>query len=583
MNGTKKSKRKDEACLAATTIIAILLALLAPHLTHAQSLPPDPRFGAVEAFYDPQAAQDLNLGWERIIFDWSQLQGSGPNDWNQFQVQDSWIDDAAQHGRQVVGLMENTPHWATDGTTGSGVPRGLYLPIDDPNNLWAGFVRALVKRTVGRVDHWIIWNEPDIEPPDSGIQFDGSVADYYQLVKVAYQVAKQENPNAIIHLAGLTYYHDTVYHRVAYLQRFITEAKKDSTAAANHDYFDVASLHIYHNSDEVYNVASIMRNILRQNGLKQPLWINETNVQPSSDPLWPWPNPTWVVSLDQQADFLIHSFAMGLAAGADRIAVYKLIDMPQPQPGWPPDGLLRTDRSHRPAYAALKVITTYFRDTRSARLVRTGSTDIVTLDRGSKTTRIAWARSAATTTISLPAFTQQATLVLSNGSTQPLAAINNQYRLTLPGAKCDDPHFGCAVGGSPIILVEDAPSKSGGSVIVSTVTPAAPCLNCAPASSPTPAPTSTPCPDCTPTLTRTITPTATSILEPTSTSTSTPTATSTATPTASPTYTFTPTPTVLPSPTSTPIVVSTENDPPIGLFAIGAALILILIVVLRKR
>ncbi len=544
--------------------LTIVLLLLTPSLSLvAQALPPDPRFGAVEAFYDPQAAQDLNLGWERIIFDWSQLQGSGPNDWNQFQVQDGWIDDAALHGRQVVGLIENTPHWATDGTTGSGVPRGLYLPIDDPDNLWAAFVRALVKRYVGRVDHWIIWNEPDIEPPDSGIQFDGSVADYYRLVKVAYQVAKQENPNAIIHLAGLTYYHDTTYHRVAYLQRFITEAKKDATAAANHDYFDVASLHIYHNSDEIYNVASIMRNILRQNGLKQPLWINETNVQPSSDPFLPWPYPTWVVSLDQQADFLIHAFAMGLAAGADRIAVYKLIDIPAPQPGWPPDGLIRTDRSHRPAYAALKVITTYFRDARSARLVRTGSTDIVTLDRGSQTTRVAWSRGAASTTISLPAFAQQATLISVDGSTQPLAAINNQYRLTLSGAKCDDPKFGCAVGGSPIILVEDAPSKSGGSVIVSTVTPSAPCINCTP----------------TPTLTLQSTQTIT----PTSTASPQPTATSTATPTASPTYTFTPTPTVRPAPTSTPNIASTDNDPPIGLFAIGAALVLMLIIIWRRR
>ena len=68
-----------------------------------------------------------------------------------------------------------------------GVPRGLYLPIDDPNNLWAAFVRKVVKRYAGRIDHWIIWNEPDIEPPDDGIQWGGTVADYYQLVKVAYQ------------------------------------------------------------------------------------------------------------------------------------------------------------------------------------------------------------------------------------------------------------------------------------------------------------------------------------------------------------------------------------------------------------
>jgi len=434
---------------------------------------PDPRFGAVEAFYDSQAAQDLNLGWERILFYWAELQSSQNADWNIFQVQDGWLADAAKHGRQVVGLIEKTPQWATDGRLGTGVPRGLYLPIDDPNNSWAGFVRTLVKRYAGRIDHWIIWNEPDVQAPDFGVQFDGTVADYYRLVKVAYQVAKQENPNAVIHLAGLTYYHDTEHHRPAYLQRFINEARKDPTSVAQHYYFDIATLHIYFNSDEVYNVTQIMRNILRQNGLKQPLWINETNAQPSNDPLNPWRDPTHIVSLDQQADFLVESFAMGLAAGADRLAVYKLIDVPPPLPGWPPDGLIRSNGSHRPAYDALKTITTYFRNTRSARLVRTGSTDIVTLDRGSQTTRIMWARSASSVTLSLPALTQQAILVAVDGTTRPITAIGNRYKFTLPGAKCDDPTYGCAVGGSPIILIEDTPARivGGRSIVVSTVTP----------------------------------------------------------------------------------------------------------------
>jgi hypothetical protein len=179
----------------------------------------------------------------------------------------------------------------------------------------------------GRIDHWIIWNEPDIEPPDDGIQWGGNVADYYQLVKVAYQVAKQENPNAVIHLAGLTWHHDVVHKRVPYLQRFINEARKDPSASANHDYFDVGTFHVYLTSDTVYDILQAMYGILHRNGLKQPIWINETNSPPSSDPLNPWRAPTFITSLDQQADFLIHAFALGLA-GAQRIAVYKLIDNP---------------------------------------------------------------------------------------------------------------------------------------------------------------------------------------------------------------------------------------------------------------
>jgi hypothetical protein len=263
-----------------------------------------------------------------------------------------------------------------------------------------------------------------------------------------------------------------VRKRLPYMLRFINEAKKDRTARANNYYFDVATFHVYLTSDSVYDITQALYGILRRNGLKQPIWINETNAQPSDDPLNPWRAPTFVTSLDQQADFLIHSFALGLAAGAGRIAVYKLIDNPPYPEGHPALGLVRADGTRRPAYEALRVITTHFRDTRSAKLVRTGSTEVVTLDRGNATTRIAWARGPATTTITLPAFASEGLLVGLDGSTQPIKPAGRTYRLTLPGAKCDDPNFGCRVGGRPIIVVENTPAKSSAApVVVSTATP----------------------------------------------------------------------------------------------------------------
>jgi len=539
-------------------IIALLASCLLPLASHntllAQSSP-DPRFGAVEAFRDPNSARDLNLGWERILFYWSELQPNGPDDWNIYHVEDGWISMALANGRQVIGLLENTPRWATDGANQIGVPRGLYLPIDDPNNLWAAFVRKVVKRYAGRIDHWIIWNEPDIEPPDDGIQWGGTVADYYQLVKVAYQVAKQENPNAVIHLAGLTWHHDVVHKRVPFLQRFINEARKDPTASANHDYFDVGTFHVYLTSDTVYDILQALYSILRRNGLKQPIWINETNSPPSSDPLNPWRAPTFVTSLDQQADFLIHAFSLGLAAGAQRIAVYKLIDNPPYPEGFPAFGLVRADGTRRPAYDAMKVITTYFRNTRSAKLVRTGSSEVVTLDRGAATTRVAWARGNTSVNITLPAFAPEGMIVALDGSTQPIKAVNGQYEIELPAAKCDDPNYGCRVGGHPIVLVEnEAADPSAAAIQVSTATPSPGTSTTSGSETATSAPTATPCPDCTPTPTHTPRPTITP----------TPTATATVTPTSPPSDTPAPTETLQPTATftSTPVVIAQKNPMP---------------------
>jgi hypothetical protein len=210
----------------------------------------------------------------------------------------------------------------------------------------------------------------------------------------------------------------------------------------------------------------------------------------------------------------------------------------------------------------MKVITTYFRDTRSAKLVRTGSTEVVTLDRGGATTRVAWSRDEAEASLTLPAFATEGLLVALDGSTQPIAAVNGQYKLTLPGAKCDDPNFGCRIGGHPIVLVENQPvdPSAATTIQVSTATPppeaAAPATLEAAANDSTATPTasSTPCPDCTPTPTST----------PRATATSTPTETATATPTTQPSDTPTPTETARPTATftATPVVIAQKNPLP---------------------
>ncbi len=297
--------------------LALCLAVLSPAIApaasaRAQGLPPDVRFGAVEAFRDPVAAAEVGVSWERILFYWSELQPGGPDDWNPYHVPDEWLTLAAQANRQVVGVLKNTPPWATDGPPGCGVPRGLDLPVDDPNNLWAVFVRRVVGRYAGRVDHWIIWNEPDIAPGTYGVEWCGTIEQYYQLLKVAYIAAHQANPNVTIHLACLTYHHDRTY-----LRRFLAVAARDPSAAANGYYFDVASLHIYFCTETVPAIIGITRQALADYGLRKPIWLNETNAPPNSDPQWVMPAANYQISLEQQAAFLLQSFALALSAGAE--------------------------------------------------------------------------------------------------------------------------------------------------------------------------------------------------------------------------------------------------------------------------
>jgi len=128
----------------------------------------------------------------------------------------------------------------------------------------------------GQIKHWIIWNEPDISPDHPGAQFDGSAEDYYRLVKVAAIVAKEVDPDAVIHLGGLTFWHDVVYGREPYLRRLLEVSKSDKDAIPNNFYFDVATVHVYFNSESVYQIVQMQFDILAEFGLSKAIWMNHT-------------------------------------------------------------------------------------------------------------------------------------------------------------------------------------------------------------------------------------------------------------------------------------------------------------------
>ncbi|MEM8859643.1 MAG: hypothetical protein AAGD96_15050, partial [Chloroflexota bacterium] len=124
----------------------------------AQQAPVDWRFGIVETYEDPAAANASGAAWTRVRFQWAEVQAGGEGTWAHPTVSDAQIAGEAAAGRRVVGLLIGIPGWANE----NGLPRGLYLPPDDPGNTWATFVRTAVGRYNGTINNWIIWNEPDV-------------------------------------------------------------------------------------------------------------------------------------------------------------------------------------------------------------------------------------------------------------------------------------------------------------------------------------------------------------------------------------------------------------------------------------
>jgi hypothetical protein len=443
-------------------------------------------FGAVQAIYNPDRAAQAGVQWERLIFPWSLIQKDGPNQWRDGYFSDQQIAQEISRGIEVVGLAVYTPQWATSTPSmpsPTNVPANLYLPFDNPNNYWGQFMYKLAARYAGKINTWIVWNEPDLYLDGVGYTWDGSITDMYQLVKVASQAVKKANPDAKIALPGLTYWFDKQDNRPLYLARFMEAASKDPSAAEHGDYFDIVILHQYSNPLNVYVATQLLQRALTMYGLQRPIWIGESNIVPDDDPMNPI-GSTLHGSMDEQASYVIQAFALSRAAGVERMSIYKMVDERVEGAG-ELYGLVRNDGSVRPAFQAFQTAVRYMSTPTSAVYTWDGAADPpsddqltrlsqsnadhtqwiwpaavnrVTLERGPERVTVVWNASPKLVTAHIPAVTRSAQVIDKFGrDTGEVVARDGQYQLELyPTRNNTDPRDPSAylVGGDPRLIVE---------------------------------------------------------------------------------------------------------------------------------
>jgi hypothetical protein len=442
-------------------------------------LPPvessDPRFGLVEAFRVADRGYPATLGarYERLVFWWSGLQARPGAALNPHYLPLAWLDRERAAGIELVGLLIHTPDWAAanpaDGPR--SVPRNLDLPWDHPDNYWARFVERVARDYAGRIDDWIIWNEPDIQPGDPNAAYytwAGDAEQYYQLLRVAYRAAKKGNPNARVHLAGLTYWADRKAGRPQYFARLLDLTKADPSAAANNYYFDVATLHLYTEPRGLYDVPRLYRDLLQAHGLDKPIWIDETNLIPWDDPTnqgTGYDVPTDMrCTLADQAAYVLQAFSLALAGGVERVALYKAADGPGAALNGEVDaieraGLVREDGSLRPVAPAYQTAVRYFGGAQTARYFPGAQVESVVLDRpGGERVTVLWNASGAATVARVAPSGLKGDLVDAAGRVAALdAGPAGDYAIALPPATCatdPDAPGRFLLGGPTYLLVE---------------------------------------------------------------------------------------------------------------------------------
>lgn len=335
-----------------------LLLLAAPGATLAQreSNPPQPPTGdyiraqrlgiahisAVTEDTNPERyAQALNLGagWNRWPIYWNMVETApGAWDWTGYDRQ---VSDDLAYGLQINAILIGRPEFHADHNRISGLYAPIYADGSDlpgpgkmlnPENPWARFVHEAVMRYQpggilaqsgalppgAGIRIWEVWNEPDHRP-----FWRGTPEDYARLLKVAYIVIKQADPQAQVMFGGLLY-----TGGFNWLAAVLNVYINDPSAESNHWFMDIVAVHSYADPWRSGWLVLVVRETLIAFGLRRPIWLNETGV-----PVWDdYPGPTWApnsalrATSDQQARFFIQSASYAWAEGAEMVIFHQLYD-----------------------------------------------------------------------------------------------------------------------------------------------------------------------------------------------------------------------------------------------------------------
>jgi hypothetical protein len=446
----------------------------------------DLRLGIDEGIRNDAVLAETGASWERVVLPWSGAQPDGPAQPIAPTVPNGPLDAAVKRGVRVAGLLEVTPAWAREPPAAgeASPPRNLDLAYDDPNNYWARFVSQTVRAYAGRIDEWIIWNEPDFRAGDAGVSESsagwlGSDDQYAQLLKVAYQAAHAANPKAVVVFAGTTYWSDALARRPQFYERVLDILQRDPASRRTNAFHDAVALNLYRSPDDIYRVHGVFTAIQQRHGVDKPVWLTETNAMPSDDPAIACPHADADVktTLEQQSAFVVQAFALASAAGYQRVGFFEMVDQdPCGQPAV--FGATRDDGSRRPAVDALRTAMRTFAgvvsaefvplprvtaawpswpDDSSAYLTNWRLYDVALNMPGNRRLTVLWNAEGAPQQARVRKLGTTAMAIDKNGAAVSVGEEQGWWVLNLAPATAHDPrdppgYF--SIGGDPLILIE---------------------------------------------------------------------------------------------------------------------------------
>ncbi len=287
--------------------------------------------------------RDAGFSWVVQLLEWREV--APVPERRVWEYPDLLVQGCEYYGLNLALRLDHPPAWAVQSSSAENMPVDL--------EAYAKFVQEVAQRYRGRVQAYIIWNEPNLS-----LEWQDQIPDpfaYTELLKTAYHAVKSADSQAIVVSAGLAPTNEQSSQALddrVYLQMMYTFGTKD--------YFDVLGAHPYgfayppddppaaHESLNFSRLSQI-RHIMAQNGdERKPIWATEMGWTTSAVP----ESKAWQqVTPQQQAEFLVDAFEFAMdnwpwlqlmavwnlsrASVQDEIAGYRIVvDDYQPLPAY---------------------------------------------------------------------------------------------------------------------------------------------------------------------------------------------------------------------------------------------------------
>lgn len=262
-----------------------------------------------------EMASDAGLGWVKQQFPWEEIEPVQKGEFydertrrSSWEKYDRIVDLCEEYGLQIIARLDRPPDWTREDNTYKERPPDDFEDYGD-------FVFAFVDRYRGRIKYVQIWNEPNIFPEWGNRPVDP--AGYVNLLRVAYERAKQADPNVYVLSAPLAI---TLGQEHPEPGKWISmneiEFVEEMYKVGAKDYFDILSANAFGLGSPPEEAAQprvlnfqrvlFLREVMERYGdAGTPIWFNEYgwNASPEN---FPEEQLVWQrVSERDQADYTV--------------------------------------------------------------------------------------------------------------------------------------------------------------------------------------------------------------------------------------------------------------------------------------